>query len=228
MELLDYLDRHFYTLQQLLEITQVTEQALRRYQNQGAMPLCSYRLRLDIGCDSFFGPHREQDEIEYYARGYAAWLALLHSLETHPVQASRAAAGANGYPIFYRRYRDAMERLQAHGQLCHNLTSGPTLDAHIEREWTHFLAGTYGLCTRSGLPEDIAAKELAISAINAMTTEDELDSELDEQQRLKLTRAVNLLDEVSAGFAPHERQRSSRHRLVDEMRRRYRLQAQDA
>lgn len=63
----------------------------------------------------------------------------------------------------------------------------------------------------SGLPEDIAAKELAIALIR------EADG------RARLRRCVDLLDSVSSPFAPHEVARSSRHRYVDEMRRVHRL-----
>lgn len=39
-----------------------------------------------------------------------------------------------------------------------------------------------------------------------------------------LEDAVNLLDEASALFAPHERLKSSRHRLVNEIRQKFKLQ----
>jgi len=93
------------------------------------------------------------------------------------------------------------------------------LELHIKEEWQHFLNGIYGLCTKSGLPEDIAAKELAILQINALIEKDNLDK----AQRDKLTKAVNLLDAASSLFAPHERLKSSRHRLIDEVRHQYQL-----
>jgi hypothetical protein len=76
------------------------------------------------------------------------------------------------------------------------------------------------LCTKSGLPEDIAAKELAVIEINELLALNELS--LDELE--KLTLAVNLLDSASSFFAPHERLRSSRHSLVNEIRRKYKLE----
>ncbi len=47
---------------------------------------------------------------------------------------------------------------------------------------------------------------------------------LNEAQLNQLTNAVNLLDCASSMFAPHERLKSSRHRLVNEIRRKYRLE----
>jgi hypothetical protein len=77
------------------------------------------------------------------------------------------------------------------------------------------------LCTKSGLPEDIAAKEFSILEINELSEIGELSTE----QTNKLTIAVNLLDSASSLFAPHERLKSSRHRLVNEIRRKYKLQS---
>jgi hypothetical protein len=71
------------------------------------------------------------------------------------------------------------------------------------------------------LPEDIAAKELAILEINEIIEKPNID----EMQLNRLERAVNLLDSVSALFAPHEILKSSRHRLVDEVRRKYKFRS---
>ncbi|CAH9053367.1 hypothetical protein PSECIP111854_01156 [Pseudoalteromonas sp. CIP111854] len=126
------------------------------------------------------------------------------------------------YRVFSYRYKQTIEGLKAQGYHSADAKLNEKLSDHIKTEWTHFLSGTYGLCTRSGLPEDIAAKELAIAQINELTAQ----SELDESKIEALTHAVNLLDGASSMFAPHERQRSSRYRLVDEVRRKYKLQCQ--
>jgi hypothetical protein len=117
--------------------------------------------------------------------------------------------------VFARRYRAALSALPLR-------TNDPKLNAgietHLRDEWGHFLSGTYGLCTRSGLPEDIAAKELAICVIKELTAQENADPD-----RARLAAAVDLLDRASSPFAPHERARSSRHRYVDLMRQRYGL-----
>jgi hypothetical protein len=73
----------------------------------------------------------------------------------------------------------------------------------------------------SGLPEEIAAKEVAIAAIR------ELDADRNRSQteadRARLRNAVDLLDRASSPFAPHEVARSSRRRYVDDMRAAYGL-----
>lgn len=212
MELISYLNTHFFTKQQLLDISKVTEQTLLTYQTKGVMPKCSYKLKLNLSSDSFFGVHHEEQEVEYYAKGYASWLAIIQSLNTHDAI----------YSVFVERYKSAIVSLKKQGHCSNHPKVTAELDNHIKNEWGHFIAGIYGLCTQSGLPEDIAAKELAILEINALAELNVLtDKQLD-----KLILAVNLLDAASSPFAPHERRQSSRQRLVNEVRRKYKLPSQ--
>lgn len=210
MELIDYLNRHFITREQLLAHCGCGGEALDTLQRRGMMPRPSYRLRLEIGCESFFGPHQEQAALEYYARGCAAWLGLLQAVDG-PAQA---------FQVFAARYRERIAQLAAEGLV----PAGGKLagDDHIASEWRHFLDGTYGLCTASGLPEDIAAKEAAAMLIQELTAAGP-EQVLTDVQRRRLSAAVDLLDRASAPFAPHERVRSSRRRLVDEVRQAWRL-----
>ncbi|NQY34365.1 MAG: hypothetical protein HRT37_05220 [Alteromonadaceae bacterium] len=41
------------------------------------MPICTYSLKLGYTCNSFFGEHQQNQEIEYYAKGYTSWLGML-------------------------------------------------------------------------------------------------------------------------------------------------------
>ncbi|BBN83708.1 hypothetical protein PA25_36930 [Pseudoalteromonas sp. A25] len=209
MQLLDYLNDNFISLSQLLSASGASEQELRLYQLNGMMPKASYVLNLHLSCNSFFGHHQEQTECEYYAKGYLYWLGI--------VQAN--ADPEFIYQAFSQRYQQTLDALKAQGYQCNDEKLSTKLAEHIESEWQHFLSGSYGLCTRSGLPENIAAKELAIAQINELTRNENLGA----NELSALTKAVDLLDKASACFAPHERQRSSRHRLVDEVRRQYQL-----
>jgi hypothetical protein len=213
MELINYLSRYFLTKQELLAATKITEQELNHYQALEVMPKCSYKIQLNVESTSFFGLHSEQQEIEYYAKGYISWIAIIQSLnDTKSI-----------YSLFVTRYKTAIEQLRMQGHYSQSDKINASLDLHIKDEWQHFLDGIYGLCTKSGLPEDIAAKEFSILEINELTANQELAESvaLTEQQLKQLTRAVNLLDSASALFAPHERLKSSRYRLVDEVRRKY-------
>jgi hypothetical protein len=209
MELIKYLNNHFFTKQELLDITKVTEQDLLKYQKDNVMPKCSYRLCIHLKSDSFLGLHNDEQEIEYYAKGYSSWLAIIQSID------SKDAV----YSVFANRYKFAIQRLKEQGHSSNNSKITSEIDEHIIEEWNYFLNGTYGLCTKSGLPEDIAAKELSILEINELL---ELN-ELTVKELNKLTLAIDLLDSASSLFAPHERLKSSRHRLVNEVRRKYQL-----
>ena len=210
MNLIDYLNRHFLTRKQLLARTGMADARLDELQQLGMMPRPSYRLRVDLVCDSFFGQHDESHAIDWYAHGYAAWAGLLGALDG-PQQA---------FEVFAGRYRRRLAQLAAEDLL----TTADTLtgEAHIAAEWRHFLEGTYGVCTRAGLPEEIAAKEAAVVLIRELTASGERQ-ELVPAERLRLAAAVDLLDRVSAPFAPHEVARSSRRRYVDEVRKTWSL-----
>lgn len=209
MELIKYLNECFFTKQELLDISKITEQEFVKYQESGVMPKCSYKIILNLKSDSFLGLHSEEQEIEYYAKGYSSWLVTIHSINSTDII----------YSAFVKRYKAKIEHLIEQGHSTNNPKLNSDIELHIEEEWRHFLNGTYGLCTKSGLPEDIAAKELATLEINELSDKTELNKE----QLNRLSAAVNLLDSASSFFAPHERLKSSRHRLVNEIRRKYKL-----
>jgi len=209
MNLIDYLQQHFLTREQLLARTCIAGARLDHLQQLGMMPRPSYRLQLKIGCASFFGHHEEAHAIDWYAHGYVAWAGLLETFDK-PQQA---------FDMFAERYRRRLAQLAVDKLVsCPQDLSG---DAHIAAEWAHFLDGTYGLCTRSGLPEDIAAKEAAITLIRALTALAR-PQELDAEESMQLAAAVELLDRVSSPFAPHEVSRSSRRRYVDDVKKDWR------
>ena len=209
MELIQYLNSNFLTKQELLDISKVTNEDFLSYQQQKLMPTYSYKLDLNITSDSFFGLHNEEQTVEYYAKGYSSWLAIIQSLKS----------ADDVYSVFSKRYTKTIKRLQENGHSSNNPKINSELNNHIKDEWQHFLSGIYGLCTKSGLPEDIAAKEFSIIEIKELYEKIELSLKEIE----KLTLAVNLLDSASSLFAPHERLQSSRHRLINEVRRKYKL-----
>jgi hypothetical protein len=195
MELLRYLEDTYLTEAQLLSSSGLRAAELADLQARRLMPQPSYALRLDIACDSYFGAHAEQTSVRYYAHGTTQWAATVRTL----------AHEEDGFNMFAGRY---LARLEALGGAAHK--------PDLREEWRHFLSGTYGLCTRSGLPEDIAAKELAAATIRSLSAHGVAD--LDGAQRERLLAAIDLLDLASSQFAPHERTRSSRHSLIDALR----------
>ena len=210
MDLFLYLRKYFYTQEELLVLSKVNLNNFQELEAIGVMPSCSYNLDIKILSNSFFGEHTDTSTVKYYAKGNLAWLGMLSSL----------SKPSDAFSIFNKRYQFEINRLMELGYYSDDpkVTSG--LNQHVSEEWKYFLDGTYGLCTKSGLPEDIAAKELAILIINNYLNMEKLAK----ADLANLTRAVDLLDKVSSLFAPHERLKSSRHRLVTEVRRQFKLQ----
>ncbi|CAM2069740.1 DUF6058 domain-containing protein [Sulfidibacter corallicola] len=211
MDLLTYLCHHFFTRDQLIARSDLSETEFEHFRQMKVMPACSYSLEGPLLCRSFFGEHSFRARSEFYAKGYVSWLTRLPSFESPPEVKA----------WFKTRYRARLRQLELEGFSVNHPKLTTELETHLEREWSHFLDGTYGLCTRSGLPEDIASKEAAILIIEEwIKQEPNRDAEKE-----TLRRAVDLLDEASAPFAHHERARSSRHRLVNEVRRIYSLES---
>jgi hypothetical protein len=196
MNLTTYLNRHF------LDTGALDGALLAGLQQRGMAPAPAYRLRIAVECESFFGAHSETCETHYYASGTPAWLADVAGLP------DAAAAHA----LFAQRYRDRVAQLGA----------APRTDAYLREEWQHFLDGTYGLCSRDGLPETIADKEVAAANVKDIVDKGR-EQVLTAAELLYLRHWVNLLDRASAAFAPHEVARSSRRRLVDDVRAAYGL-----
>ncbi|MGZ3184309.1 MAG: DUF6058 family natural product biosynthesis protein [Telluria sp.] len=196
MDLITYLTTHFLTRAQLLDACAAGDAELAALQDGGKMPRASYRLAVQLDCTSFFGQHHAETSLEFHARGYASWLGILRG------------GCADPYAVFCARYRGALEAQPLRTRAA-RLNEG--LEMHLREEWRHFLDGTYGLCTRTGLPEQIAEKELAIAVIQEEMA----------HGGPQLRAAVDLLDAASSPFAPHERERSSRERYVNALRRRF-------
>ncbi|WP_226644358.1 DUF6058 family natural product biosynthesis protein [Microbulbifer variabilis] len=209
MELIEYLHNHFYRKEELLSLSGIGLEEFTNYQNALVMPKASYTLALGLQCHSFFGTHNESHNREFYAKGYVSWLKDLR-LQNNPKQI---------FDLFKTRYNDTIYQLNSIGHTCSDIRMNKGLAIHIENEWKHFIDGTYGLCTKSGLPEDIARKELASIEIKELTKEENLEK-IDIQ---KLQRAVDLLDSASSLFAPHERQKSSRQALINNIRQKFDL-----
>lgn len=214
MELLRYLNDRFFTEAQLLAAAGVDAATLADWQRRALMPLPSYRLALALRCDSYFGEQRERHHLDYYAKGYVEWLHTLRALD----------GDRQARVIFSRRYTARLAQLRDDGLDSDDDKLGAGLAVHLAQEWRHFLDGIYGLCTNTGLPEAIADKELAMLIIRQL---DQAGAHggLEAAALQRLGRAVDLLDAASSPFAPHELARSSRRRLVDDMRARWDLPA---
>lgn len=209
MELISYLARHFLSLPELLAKARINENTFRALQRRGLQPECSYKLNLGISCDSMFGEHNSMAVVEYYPASNVEWLQFLLAMDE-----SRDA-----FDSFCRRYCDELKRLGNAGFITDMAAFNQDVARHLREEWRQFLDGSSGLCTRSGQIEEIAAKSLAGAIIQPFMRRDTLSS----KEKLLLKRAVDLLASVSAEYAPHERVRSNRYKLIERVRAKFKL-----
>jgi len=210
MELLDYVSSNFVPCNRLLESAGVDLATLVKLQELECMPACSYRLARSVTCSSPIADFGATETTEYYAQGYCDWLVT--------VSAIRDSAGS--FEEFASRYSARVEFLLGNGLVKAENKFLTGLGDHIREEWRHFLNGTYGVCTKTGLPENIATKEVAASRIVKLISHPNLD----ETMLVELESAVDLMDTACAEFAPHERAQSSRQRLIVDVRLKYKLQ----
>lgn len=207
MKLFKYLTKYFYTEQELVEHSNISLAELVQWQNHRMMPACSYHLALSVTCESFITAHQSSQQLKFYNKGYVKWLELLTAdddCDEHTL-----------FDLFSSRYNQQIITLKQQGFYCNSPKMTNLLAEHINQEWQDFLQGVYGLCTKSGLPEDIASKELAISIISELTAQTALNTE----QKDLIKKAINLLDKASAAFAPHEVKLSSREKYINQLRK---------
>ncbi len=205
MNLIDYLKQHLLDEAHVLAACGIDASRLAHLQAARMAPAPAYRLRAALACDSIFGHHEEEHALSFYGNGMPAWIGAV----------DRMADETQAFALFAARYLARLATLPLRAQ-ADKFNAG--LDSHLRTEWQHFLVGTYGLCARSGLPEDIAAKEAASARIEELLA-------LGDPPRAELTQAVDLLDRSCSLFAPHERARASRHRLVEKVRLCYQIPA---
>jgi len=205
MDLVSYLNQYFYTKYQLLEQCKINELDFKQYQQKAIMPLASYKI--NIQCDSFFGEHIEAQSTEFYPKSYVFWLTGLPKIpETQTV-----------FDVFSSRYKTQLKKLNDLGLYSIDDKFNKSLNSHIKQEWQHFLKGTYGVCTKSGLVEDIATKELSTSIVNELISNKYISG----RKRKQLKISVDLLDSATSIFAPHERKMSSRVKLIGHIKKKY-------
>lgn len=202
-KLQEYLHKNFIELEQLLNIASLDEERLRNLQKNKQMPEASYSLKFEQSCDSFFGNHHDGKKLEFYNQGYLYWLGLLQNANFKP------------FEYFSEQYNQTLQRLENQFGCLNNPKFNTELKSLITSEWEHFLDGIYGLCTTTGLPNNIATKEFCIAYIDEVVGNDRAVAT---EQKPLLAEAVLLLDNATAQFAPHEVSRSSRRKYVDKIK----------
>lgn len=125
MDLLNYLNQHFYTKTQLLEKSQISAADLNLYQQKSMMPAASYLL--NIKCDSFFGGHTQASE--FFPKAYVSWLTELTTMPD----------AQTAFEAFSARYKAQLQKLNDFGLFSVDDKFNKNVNNHIKQEWQHFV-----------------------------------------------------------------------------------------
>ncbi|PCI86357.1 MAG: hypothetical protein COB24_10190 [Hyphomicrobiales bacterium] len=213
--LLNYLYDKYYERSAFCAAANIDLQTLDKWESANLVPKASYIMDNDLQVKSFVADHQETQKYEFYLKGQLEWLAQIADKNITTENAARH--------YFETQYGFAIERFLATelGQKIAEIypQSAWNLDDYTET-WQHFLVGTYGLCTRSGLPNEIFLKHVYIRFIK-FVTQTNRPNEIKLKLLDMLSQAVEALDKVESDFAPHEVAQSSRQRCIINIRKNY-------
>lgn len=214
-----YIKSYFVNRKELVERSGVPDKELDSLIQAKCFPAASYTVETKAKISSFFGEFEEHETEEYFPEAAVGLLQQLAARDTAIEDLSERVKTE-----FIREYCEVLLRLKANKfgliDLWNKSTGAPCAEhPFFEQEWQHYLDGTYGVCTKTASASDIATKEAMIAKIKYLHEQSTLDPQEDSQGRI--LEAADILDAVSAPFAPHELERSSRHKYINKMRTRY-------
>lgn len=200
-----YLQSNFLSQTQVIDQANISEAAFDKLRAQGAVPKPSYQFGFSLSCHSYFGEHTVPNtQCAYYAQGCVDWINDIRHLSDKQAI----------YAYFKTEFLCEYETLKIQGYVRNDVAKSMMLDTYINEQFHYFIAGTYGVCTRTGRVAEIVKKEVAIKTIQHLSGIDKLT----EGEVITLQCAIDLLDEASAYFAPHEYAASSRAKYIDALR----------
>lgn len=214
--LLSYLFENFLEEEQFATLCEISVEDLRSFYHLRIFPLPSYTYSASGKLTSFFEPFQDKQTYRFQLKGHHHWYDCVARYGLLDEASARA--------YFEARYEAAGTAFLA-GPLGKRLCErAPAVMSqfgsdHRLATWDHFLKGTFGVCTRDGLPETIFLKQSCVRFVEALTSDPEFGSAPDDQEILR--KLVDLLDSVESDFAPHEVKQSSRQRCIIDVRKKY-------
>ncbi|MCV0426646.1 MAG: hypothetical protein K5905_14350 [Roseibium sp.] len=180
------------------------------------IPEPSYRYSANGCVKSFFEPHEDQTTYRFQLKGHVHWYNDITRLGI-----TDEAAAKSYFATRYKTAKDTFLSGPLGSALCQSAT---TVDSmfnadHEIATWEHFLEGTFGVCTRDGLPETIFLKQAGVRFVEALISYPDFGNRPEDLHLLR--QIVDLLDEVESDFAPHEVAQSSRQRCIIDIRDRF-------
>jgi hypothetical protein len=224
-ELDRYLTKHYVNAAQFATLCGIEEDELRDLMQRELIPEPSYVVRDGELRSYVFGvmPAPGSTPGQYFHPGMASWVVRArHDLATHGIEGARERIRQmfeSEFTAALRELNDSLFRLDdAFDDAGRPLSSG--LRARLDSAWEHFIHGTFGLCVAS--PEsalNIARKEVLQEQLTAWT-QNGAKHAFAEADLPALRQLIDAYETASMPFSPVEYSRSSRKRLVDDLRAR--------
>ncbi|HZH42526.1 MAG TPA: DUF6058 family natural product biosynthesis protein [Lysobacter sp.] len=221
-ELDRYLRDHYLDGARFAAACGIPVETLQQLVDARLVPAPSYVVEDGILHSVVFGPFAAVDVTggRYFHPGNAAWVALaLRARDEHGEQ-----AGAWLEARFRRRFADALAECdRAIGRLPDAFTDAgaPIADglrARTDAAWTHFRQGVFGLCVADPSTERSIARKEVLQEVLARLSDNGIRREFDDDVRERLPALIDDYARAAMPFAPVEYSRSSRKRLVEDLR----------
>lgn len=213
--LLNYLYSQYIEQTDFCAAANIDIARLEQLQSSGLVPKASYVVELNLQAKSFVAIHQEAQKYLFYLEDQLTWLAQIADKKITTQAAARH--------YFETQYNLAIDSF-LHAELGKKITDIYPQNiwklSDYSETWGHFLDGTYGLCTRTGLPNEIFLKHIYIGFIEFVTATNRPKT-IDPNLLKTLQRAVDALDKVESDFAPHEVAQSSRQRCIIDIKKDY-------
>lgn len=214
--LLNYLYQNYLERADFCVAANISEQALVLLEAKSLVPRPSYILAVGLQAKSFIAKHDEQAEYNFYRKDQLKWVTQIRHAEITTKDAARR--------LFYAQYNAAIVDFKASEIGKEIIKIYPPLEWKLSdyaETWRHFTIGTYGLCTRTGLPREIFLKHIYIRFIEYVTAANRPEN-IPQNLKALLLAVVDDLDiNIESDFAPHEIQKSSRQRCIIDVRKDY-------
>ena len=190
-----YVDRHYITLEALVERTGVAAARIDKLAEAGCIPPYAYEVRGDGVFVSAFGEyHLPSEPRRYYHPGAVEWVRKANALVQGRTLGEAATLMRED---FDREVADVLD-----GRAVRWSADG-------NHPWNLVMDGSWSLCLKEMTVSHMAEKSAARATIARIANTDPAH-EISDGARAELEAAVAQYDRVALPFAPHEVDESSR------------------
>lgn len=218
-----YLNRYYRTADQLAGVCSISTEELAGLVSERLVPEPSYTAADGVLISQAFGEF-EAPELrpeQYFHPGNAAWVALA-------CEAKKKAGAQQAHLELKKRFKHnfsaALEELDKTTlRLPDSFTDAGQvipdgLDARAEDAWHYFLKGVFSLCVADPSSErSIALKEILQEALTRLS-ENGSRADFSPEERHRVLDLIDRYAKAAMPFSPLEYPRSSRKRLVEDLR----------